>query len=235
MNKILGLQRAVWLWGGAAIGVVVLGLVGALILSRGSHDGSAGQSPTADVRPERAPAANIRLTDMTATSGVNFRHDDGGSGEKYLVESVSAGLALLDYDGDGLIDVYFVNGAPLPPRKADPTITNALYRNEGNFQFRDVTREAGVGDPGFGLGVAVGDFDNDGDPDIYVNNFGPNVLYRNNGDGTFEARHGPCRRGLRKSSGGGDLLSRRQWRWPARSLRGELCRHSDRRPCPADD
>jgi enediyne biosynthesis protein E4 len=187
MNKILGLQRAVWLWGGAAIGVVVLGLVGALILRRGSHDGSAGQSPTADVRPERAPAASIRLTDMTATSGVTFRHDDGGSGEKYLVESVSAGLALLDYDGDGLIDIYFVNGAPLPPRKADPTITNALYRNEGNFQFRDVTREAGVGDPGFGLGVAVGDFDNDGDPDIYVNNFGPNVLYRNNGDGTFEA------------------------------------------------
>ena len=124
---------------------------------------------------------------MTAASGITFRHDDGGSGEKYLVESVSAGLALFDFDGDGLIDIYFVNGAPLPPRKADPTITNALYRNEGDFHFRDVTREAGVGDAGFGLGVAVGDYDNDGDPDIYVNNFGPNVLYRNNGDGTFDS------------------------------------------------
>ena len=184
MTKILGLQRAVWLWVGAAIGVVVLGGVGTCILRPDSHDESAGQTPSVDARPEQA--GDIHLTDVTEASGITFRHDDGGSGEKYIVESVCAGLALFDFDGDGLIDVYFVNGAPLPPRKADPTVTNALYRNEGNLHFRDVTREAGVGDPGHGLGVTVGDYDNDGDPDLYVNNFGPNVLYRNNGDGTFD-------------------------------------------------
>ncbi len=180
MTRILGLPRAVWPWIGGAI---ILGIGGALVLSPDGQTGSAKQTPTTSVSREQAP---IQLTDVTAASGITFRHDDGGCGEKYLVESVSAGLALLDYDGDGLIDIYFVSGAPLPPRKADATITNALYRNEGDFRFRDVTREAGVGDSGFGLGVAVGDYDNDGDPDLYVNNYGPNVLYRNNGDGTFD-------------------------------------------------
>ncbi|MBC8877073.1 MAG: CRTAC1 family protein [Planctomycetes bacterium] len=182
MIKLLGLQRTVWLCVVAAIGIVVVGVV--FTSSRNGHDESAGQPAAVDAGLEQA--GNIHLTDVTKESGITFRHDDGGSGEKYLVEPVSAGLALLDFDGDGLIDIYFVNGAPLPPRKADPTITNALYLNEGDFHFRDVTREAGVGDPGHGLGVAVADYDNDGDPDIYVNNFGPNVLYRNNGDGTFD-------------------------------------------------
>lgn len=132
-----------------------------------------------------APPPGIVLKDVTAQSQVAFVHCDGGSGQKYLVEAVSAGLALFDFDGDGLIDIYYLNGAPLPPAKPDRTITNALYRNEGHGRFRDVTREAGVGDSGFGLGVAVADYDNDGFPDLYVNNFGPNVLYHNNGDGTF--------------------------------------------------
>jgi hypothetical protein len=184
MNRLLGLQRTVWLWVGAATGIAVVGVVGAFALRRNGDEGSAGQMVRRGAMPTQA--ANVCLTDVTATSGITFRHDDGGSGEKYIVETVSAGLALFDFDGDGLIDIYFVNGAPLPPRKADPTITNALYRNEGDLYFRDVTGEAGVGDPGHGLAVAVGDYDNDGDPDIYVNNFGPNVLYRNNGDGTFD-------------------------------------------------
>ncbi len=164
---------------------MVLGGVGTVVLRRDTHEGPTGQSQPVDVRPQQQ-INRIHLADATEVSGITFRHDDGGSGEKYIVETVAAGLALFDYDGDGLIDIYFVNGAPLPPRKADPTVTNALYRNEGEFHFRDVTDEAGVGDPGFGLGVTVGDYDNDGDPDLYVNNFGPNVLYRNNGDGTFD-------------------------------------------------
>ena len=127
----------------------------------------------------------IVLRDVTRDTGITFRHTDGSSGRHYIVESVSSGLALFDYDKDGDVDIYFLNGAPLKGTKVDTPPKNALYRNDGNFKFTDVTDKAGVGDTGFGLGVAVGDYDNDGDLDIYVNNYGPNVLYRNNGDGTF--------------------------------------------------
>jgi enediyne biosynthesis protein E4 len=146
-------------------------------------------SPSASEQPTPVGAAppegQIWFDDVTASTGVDFVHNDGSSGEKYLIEPVSAGLALFDYDGDGLIDIYFLSGAPLSPAPADPSIRNRLYRNEGNFRFRDVTEEAGVGDPGFGVGVAAGDYDNDGDLDLLVANFGHDVLYRNNGDGTF--------------------------------------------------
>jgi hypothetical protein len=100
------------------------------------------------------------------------------------VETVASGLALFDYNGDGLVDIYFLNGRPLPGSTAPPS-RNALYRNDGNWRFTDVTEFAGVPGGGYGLGVCVGDYDNDGAPDLYVNNFGRNVLYRNNGDGTF--------------------------------------------------
>jgi hypothetical protein len=122
---------------------------------------------------------------VTARSGITFVHTDGGSGQRYIVETVSCGLALLDYDGDGDIDIYFLNGAPLPVGRQDHSSRNALYQNEGNWRFVDQTESAGVGDSGYSLGVCVGDYDNDGDPDLYVNNFGPNILYRNNGNGTF--------------------------------------------------
>jgi hypothetical protein len=127
----------------------------------------------------------IRFTDVTDVTGIDFVHTDGSSGKRYIVETVTAGLAVLDYDGDGDVDLYFLNGAPLPGTMAASPPRNRLYRNDGNWHFIDVTEQAGVGDTGYGLGVAVGDYDNDGDRDIYLNNFGPNVLYRNNGDGTF--------------------------------------------------
>jgi enediyne biosynthesis protein E4 len=127
----------------------------------------------------------IQLRDVTRETGIAFVHTDGSSGHRYIVETVSCGLALLDYDGDGDVDIYFLNGAALPGTTVTAPPKNALYRNDGGWKFTDVTEQAGVGDTGYGLGVCTGDYDNDGDLDIYVNNFGPNVLYRNNGDGTF--------------------------------------------------
>lgn len=127
----------------------------------------------------------IQMVDVTGSSGVTFKHTHGGSGQGYIVEGVVGGLALFDYDNDGLIDIYFTNGAPLKGTVVKEIPHHALYRNQGNWKFADVTAEAGVGNTGFGLGVTVGDYDNDGDQDLYLNNFGPNVLYRNNGDRTF--------------------------------------------------
>jgi hypothetical protein len=134
-----------------------------------------------------APASptTIRLSDVTELTRIAFEHQHGGFGRQFIVEAMSAGMATFDYNSDGLIDIYFLNGAPLSEAKVDPPPRNALYRNEGDWKFTDVTREAGVGDTGYGLGVAVADYDNDGNLDLYLNNFGPNVLYRNNGDGTF--------------------------------------------------
>ena len=125
------------------------------------------------------------MHDVTAATGIDFVHTDGSSGQRYIAETVTAGLATFDYDGDGWIDIYFLNGSPLKGAKYPATPRNSLWRNLGGWRFVDVTEEAGVGDTGFGLGVAAADYDNDGDQDLYVNNYGPNVLYCNNGDGTF--------------------------------------------------
>jgi hypothetical protein len=127
----------------------------------------------------------IQLSDITKQTGITFKHTDGSSDRYYIMETVSAGLALFDYDGDADVDIYFLNGSQLPGTQSKTSPRNALYRNDGNWKFTDVTEKAGIGDTGYGLGVAVADYDNDGDPDIYLNNYGPNVMYRNNGDGTF--------------------------------------------------
>jgi hypothetical protein len=128
----------------------------------------------------------IQFTDVTRQTGITFVHTDGSSGRRYIVESVCCGLATFDYNGDGKVDILFLNGAPLPGSPiTTPPPRNALYRNDGGWKFTDVTRAAGLGDTNYHLGVCVGDYNNDGFPDIYLNNFGPNILYRNNGDGTF--------------------------------------------------
>ena len=128
---------------------------------------------------------NISFTDMTAAAGLQFHHVDGRSGQRYFLETVGSGAAFFDYDEDGWIDIYFVNGADLPGFHSSQSPTNKLYRNNGDGTFRDVTEQAGVGDTGYGGGCAVGDYNNDGNLDLYVTNFGANVLYRNNGDSTF--------------------------------------------------
>jgi len=140
---------------------------------------------SAPVRTAAPVETAIRFTLVTDQTGIAFEHSDGSSGGYYIMETVSAGLALFDYDDDGDIDIYLLNGAALKGTHYDRPPTNHLYRNDGNWKFTDVTEASGTGDRGFGLGVTVGDYDRDGDLDLYLNNYGPNVLYRNNGDGTF--------------------------------------------------
>lgn len=128
---------------------------------------------------------NIKLTAVTKSANLDFRHVDGRSGRRYFLETVGSGVAFFDYDADGFLDIYFVNGANLPGFTSKIPPTNQLYRNNGDSTFTDVTETAGVGDTGYGSGCAIGDYDNDGDSDLYVTNFGGNKLYRNNADGTF--------------------------------------------------
>jgi hypothetical protein len=127
----------------------------------------------------------VQFMDATSEAGIRFKHVDGRSGQKYLLETLGSGAAFFDYDNDGDIDLYIVNAADLPGFTSKVPPTNVLYRNNGDGTFTDVTSQAGVGHPGYGVGCAAADYDNDGYQDLYVTNYGPNVLYHNNGDGTF--------------------------------------------------
>jgi hypothetical protein len=131
----------------------------------------------------------IQLRDVTRETGITFVHTDGSSGQRYIVETVASGLAVFDYDNDGDVDIYFLNGAKLGnnPGVGAGTPVRAMRfgGNDGNWKFTDVTERSGLGDTNFSVGVATADYDNDGDQDVYISNFGPNKLYRNNGDGTF--------------------------------------------------
>ena len=129
-------------------------------------------------------AENLSFKDMAAEMGLNFVHDHGGTDQKFYVETMGSGCALLDYDNDGDLDVFFLQGAPLPGWKKEITLRNQLFRNDGD-EFTDVTGESGLGDTSYGIGCAAADYDNVGDTDLYVSNFGPDILYRNEGDGTF--------------------------------------------------
>jgi len=126
------------------------------------------------------------FTDVTATSGITWRHFSGRSEDRFLIETMGGGVAFLDFDGDGLQDLFFVNGGETPHGKSLVPVRNALYRNLGNGTFEDVAAKAGVDRlPFYEMGVAVGDFDNDGSPDLYITGFPASALFHNNGDGTF--------------------------------------------------
>jgi enediyne biosynthesis protein E4 len=124
------------------------------------------------------------FTDITAAGGITFRHVLAPE-KRYIIESMSGGVALFDYNNDGWLDIYFVN-SPTVTTASDPRgARSELWRNKGDGTFTDVTERAGVGYPGWGMGVSTGDFDNDGWEDLYVACFGADRLYRNKGDGTF--------------------------------------------------
>jgi enediyne biosynthesis protein E4 len=143
-----------------------------------------------------APPADVSFTDITTASKVDFKHEASPTSNKYLIETMGGGVALFDYDNDERLDIFFVNGAwigdPMPsdkkPDKSDSKYWNRLYHQKPDGTFADVTEAAGLTGMQqniYTMGIAVGDFDNDGFEDIYVTGYGGNILYHNNGDGTF--------------------------------------------------
>ena len=147
--------------------------------------------PAQGAKPSSDPVFQVK-----SLKGVDFVLRNSPTSRKYLIETMPGGVALLDYNNDGLLDIFFVNGGnvrdttatPVSFDRRNPLNWNRLYRQNPDGSFSDVTEQAGLahaGDSNYGMGVAVGDYDNDGFPDIYVTNFGRNILYHNNGDGTF--------------------------------------------------
>src|SRR5450759_2691485 len=133
-----------------------------------------------------ALTAPITFDEIADRAGVRFISNSCPTSQKHQPEPMVGGVAIFDFDGDGYADLYFVNGADMPSlQKTGPQYQNRLFRNNHDLTFTDVTAKAGVGGAGYGMGVAVGDYDNDGRPDLYVANVNGNQLFHNNGDGTF--------------------------------------------------
>jgi hypothetical protein len=143
---------------------------------------------TSGCRPA-PPAAGPHFRDVAAETGLRFEHFNGATGKYFMPEIMGAGVALIDYDNDGDLDIFLVQGSSLDGSASAPVPGHRLFRNElvpsGKLQFTDVTAAAGLGGVSYGMGVAVGDYNGDGYPDLYVTGFGRNILYRNNGNGTF--------------------------------------------------
>ena len=143
--------------------------------------GAARPAPSAG-----ADQGRIQFEDRQPGSGIDFVLDNGTTPDKPIIDGVLGGVAVLDFDNDGRLDVFFANGARIPGlAKDDPRFWNRLFHNEGGFAFRDVTERAGVRGEGYSMGASVADFDNDGWADLYVTGVNRNVLYHNQGDGTF--------------------------------------------------
>ncbi|MGO9269250.1 MAG: CRTAC1 family protein [Terriglobia bacterium] len=142
--------------------------------------------PLTRAAAKASATAPVTFVDIAAAAGITFRHDNAATPEKYLMETMVGGCGWIDYDQDGLLDLYLVNGAATKLYTPRHPLRSALYRNNGDGTFTDITEKAGVGAPDlFGSGVAVGDYDNDGFPDLYVVGYDRSILYHNNGDGTF--------------------------------------------------
>ena len=178
-------------WTSAMMARIVVWAVVACVIST-----SSGLAQTATPRSAAVPAVNVvpgNFVDTTSASGIEFMGVASHTSRKYLMETMGSGVAVFDYDNDGLLDIFFVNGAPLSDPTAKGTIPekksdkdwNRLYHQKKDGTFEDVTERAGLQGVGYGMGVAVGDYDNDGYEDLYVTAYGGNRLYHNNGNGTF--------------------------------------------------
>lgn len=146
------------------------------------------QMPVEDALPSIADN-NVRFDDVAQQVGIDFQYVNGSDPNRNgtrIYEVDGGGIGILDYDADGWPDIYLTQGTAWPPDPKQNRHFDRLYRNQGDGQFMDVTEQAGLRANGFGQGIAVGDYDNDGFPDIFVGNLGANQLYRNRGDGTFE-------------------------------------------------
>ena len=160
----------------------------AAILACAVLAGASSEQPAKRPSTSAAPSASIpvHFTDIHKQAGITFVQDSTGTDQKYYLETMGTGVGWLDYDQDGLMDLYLVQTGATDAYKPPHPLRSALYRNNGDGTFTDVTEKAGVGGEGhYGQGVAVGDYDNDGYPDLYVTGYGRAILYHNNGNGTF--------------------------------------------------
>jgi hypothetical protein len=143
-------------------------------------------APVAAKPPASTATSTIKFENMLKASGINFVLKNSISPQRYSIETMTGGVALFDYNNDGLLDIFFTNGAEIPSlEKTDSSYSNRLFRNNGDGTFTDVTAEAGLAGIGYSMGVAAGDYDNDGFVDLYVTGVNHNQLFHNNGNGTF--------------------------------------------------
>lgn len=179
------IRKAFWISLGAFAACGVLLALTVVILTPRPTAVVIAEAPVAPPRAEHhtATAPVVPFTDITAAAGIDFVHENGARGAKLLPETMGAGCAFLDYDGDGDPDILLANARPWPGEEAPgiPLPTPALYRNEGGGRFRDVTQEAGLAVPLYGMGIAVGDYDGDGRPDVFLSALGANRLLHNEG------------------------------------------------------
>jgi hypothetical protein len=169
--------------GGTAAAALILALSTPGLTGCGPRAG--GAAPAATAASGAAAAGPVQFVDIAKAAGIHFKHTSGASGRIYFPETVGSGGALFDYDSDGRLDLFLVNSSRLPGFTEKGPFYSALYRNKGDGTFEEVTRKAGLAVDCYGIGCAVGDYDRDGHPDLYLTALGPNHLFRNNGDGTF--------------------------------------------------
>lgn len=170
-----------------AAGILIAGTVAALQVASGQGVAVTGRAPRGSPLAQTdLPRPVVQYEDIAHKAGLKFRHVSGhAEGKQYILETTGSGVALFDFDSDGLLDIFLVNGQPWTLPQAGPAPTSRLFRNLGGLRFEDVTEEAGLIRSGWGQGVCVGDYDNDGFEDILVTHYGPDLLYRNEDGARF--------------------------------------------------